>query len=118
MTSAGGKWIESCVWMQEDVSGFFLWEIMHRGHHLGQLWVHFILFHVSIVTKMGPWLASCGSFGQVQMCGGHVGGDRRQSWPFELIWKLFLALKVPMDGHFKVLSVKPEKKSRKTREEA
>ena len=20
----------------------FLWEIMHRGHHLGQLWVHFI----------------------------------------------------------------------------
>lgn len=65
------------------------------------------------VTKMGPWLASCGSFGQVQMCGGHVGGDRRQSWPFELIWKSFLALKVPMDGHFKVLSVKPEKKLQK-----
>ena len=60
---------------------------------------------------MGPWLASCGSFGQVQMCGGHVGGDRRQSWPFELIWKLILALKVPMDGHLKVLSVKPEKKT-------
>ena len=65
------------------------------------------------VTKMGPWLASCGSFGQVQMCGGYVGGDRRQSWPFELIRKSFLALKVPMDGHFKVLSVKPEKKLQK-----
>ena len=46
---------------------------------------------VSLLWKL--WASS--------MCGGHVGSDYGQSWPFELILRRpFLALKVPMDGHF------------------
>ena len=82
--------------MQEGVFGFSmdnyaerssLGTIMDPLYMILHVWRDKDEAMVSFLWKL--WASS--------VCGGHVGSDCRQSWPFQ---RLFLALKVPMDGRF------------------
>ena len=96
---SGGRWIKSCVWMQEGVFEFLMDNYVERsslGTIMGLLYMFFCVWH----DKDGAMFSFLWKLWASSVWGGHVGSDCRQSQPFELIWRPFLALKVPMDGQF------------------
>ena len=73
VTSPGGRWIESCVWMQEDVSGFFMGNYAQRSsfrtlmgplYMIPRVWCDKDGAMVSFLWKL--WASS-------YVCDGHIG---------------------------------------------
>ena len=85
------------MWVQKDISEFFMDNYVERsllGTIMGPLYMFWHVWH----DKHGSMVSFLWKLWASSVCSGHVGSDCWQSWPFELIWREFLAPKVPMDG--------------------